>query len=38
MSIIDIFRENPWLIGLAATVILLVALGAYKMVKEFFPW
>lgn len=38
MSIIDIFMNNPVLAALAVLIVVLVALAAWKLVREFFPW
>lgn len=38
MSIIDIFTNNPALAAIAVLIVVLIALAAWKLVKEFFPW
>lgn len=38
MSIIDILTSNPALAALAVLIVVLVALAAWKLVREFFPW
>lgn len=38
MSVVDLFTSNPWLLALAVPVTILIALGAYKLVREFLPW
>ena len=38
MNILDILGEIPALIPIVAIIVVLVALAAYKLIKEFFPW
>lgn len=38
MNILEILGDIPALIPVVAIIVVLVALAAYKLVKEFFPW
>lgn len=38
MNILEILGDIPSLIPVVAIIVVLVALAAYKLVKEFFPW
>lgn len=38
MNILEILGDIPALIPVVAIIVVLVALAAYKLIKEFFPW
>lgn len=38
MSILDLFLSNPALTAIGAILVVLVALAAWKLIKDFFPF
>jgi hypothetical protein len=38
MSLLDFFGAFPFLVPVLVIVIVAVALGAYKFIKEWLPW
>lgn len=38
MDFLDILGKFPILIPIVAIIVVLIALAAYKLIKEFFPW